>query len=99
MNHSEFLANQRVYYIVYSPYPHRDFYCFMKNFNVDLLSLGKLKLCREERERIMRERNDGPGMIGEDRKHSTRSPTRSPGLAMVFCIMVLSLSFGITVFP
>jgi len=40
--------------------------------------LRKLKLCREERERIMRERNDGPDMIGEDRKHSTRSLTRSP---------------------
>lgn len=41
--------------------------------------VGKLKLCRDERERIMRERNENGGVIDEDRKHITRLPRRSPG--------------------
>lgn len=38
--------------------------------------LRKLKLCRDERERIMRERNTEAGLHNEDRKHLTRSPIR-----------------------
>lgn len=39
---------------------------------------GKLKLCREERERIISEKNTESGVMStEDRKHFSRSP--SPG--------------------
>ncbi|XP_073236549.1 uncharacterized protein [Porites lutea] len=38
--------------------------------------LRKLKLCRHERERIMRERNIEAGLHNEDIKHLTRSPIR-----------------------
>lgn len=42
--------------------------------SIYVIWIGKLKLCREERERIIREKNTESTVINEEKKHFSSSP-------------------------